>query len=152
MITGIHRDRLLSLRIRTGTRFRQTKSAEPFTAQQFGQIFLFLFFRAEFIDRCSTQRSMGRKDHGCGAADFRHFFDGHHIRKHVTAGSAVLLREVNAHHAQFCHLFDGFHREHFFGIHLFCQRLDFIFSKFAVHLLRHLLLFGQVKIHFILRQ
>ena len=90
---------------------------------------------------------MRRDDNAGGAADFAHLFDSHDVREHVAAGAAHLFGEIDAHHAQFRHLFDGLDGEVFLGVDLLGERLDFILSKLLVHFLYHLLLFGQSKIH-----
>ena len=90
---------------------------------------------------------MGRQDNTGGAADLGQLLDSHNVGQHVAACTADLFGEVDAHHAQLRHFFDGFLGEIFLSIDLFGEGLDFVFSKLLVHLLDHLLLFRQSKIH-----
>ena len=91
---------------------------------------------------------MGGDDDGGGAADLGQLLNAHGIGQHIAAGAAVLLGEVDAHHAQLGHLLDGLHGEALFLVELLGQGLDFGLGKFAVHLADHLLLSSQMKIHF----
>ena len=90
---------------------------------------------------------MSRDDDTGGAADLAQLLHGHDVGQHIAACTADLSREIDAHHAQLAHLFDGLLGEVFLCVNLLCQRLDFVLSKLAVHFLHHLLLLGQSKIH-----
>ena len=90
---------------------------------------------------------MSRDDDTGGAADLAQLFHCHDVGQHIAACTADLSREIDAHHAQLAHLFDGLLGEVFLCVNLLCQRLDFVLSKLAVHFLHHLLLLGQSKIH-----
>ncbi len=90
---------------------------------------------------------MGGHDDGSGAADLGQLLHAHGVGQHIAAGAAVLLGEVDAHHAQLGHLLDGLHGEALLLVDLLSQRLDFVLGEFAVHLAEHLLLFCQMKIH-----
>ena len=90
---------------------------------------------------------MSRDDDTGGAADLAQLFHCHNVGQHIAACTADLSREIDAHHAQLAHLFDGLLGEVFLCVNLLCQRLDFVLSKLAVHFLHHLLLLGQSKIH-----
>ena len=90
---------------------------------------------------------MGGQDNTCGAADLGQLLDSHDVGQDVAACTADGLREVDAHHAQLSHLLDGLLGEVLFRVDLLGEGLDFVFSKLLVHLLDHLLLFRQSKIH-----
>ena len=90
---------------------------------------------------------MSRNDDTGGAANLAQLFHSHDVGQHIAAGTAHRSGEIDAHHAQLAHLLDGLLGEVLFCIDLLGQGLDFVFSKLAVHLLHHLLLLGQSKIH-----
>jgi hypothetical protein len=90
---------------------------------------------------------VGGDDNASGGADLAHLLDGHDVGQNVRAGSAVLLGEVDTHHAQLGHLLDVLFRERLVLVHVFGHGLDFILGELAVHLAEHFLLLGQVQIH-----
>ena len=93
---------------------------------------------------------MRGNDNSRGTADLCQLFNAHGIGKDVTAGAAVLLGEVNTHHAELGHLFDGLHGEALFLIDFLSQGLDFGLCKVTVHFPDQQMLFGQMKIHSLL--
>ena len=121
--------------------------AKLFAAEQVGQILALLLLGAVFKNRSAAQGGMCGHDNSSGAADLGQLFHAHGIGQDIAAGTAVLLGEVNAHHAQFRHLLDGLHGEALFLIDLLSQRLDLVLGEFPVHLAEHLLLVCQMKIH-----
>ena len=62
---------------------------------------------------------MGGNDNSGGAANLSELLHAHGITENIAAGAAVLLREVNTHHAELGHLFDGLHGEALFLIEFF---------------------------------
>ena len=90
---------------------------------------------------------MGGKNNAGGAADLGELFDSHDIGEDIAAGTAVLFGEVDTHHTELSHLFDGFFGEALFLIYLGSQGLYFILGKLTVHLLHHGLLSGEFEIH-----
>ena len=90
---------------------------------------------------------MSGDDDTGGATDLAQLLHCHDVGQHIAACTADRGGEVNAHHAQLAHLLDGLFGEVLFCINLLSQGLDFVFSKLTVHLLHHLLLLGQSKIH-----
>ena len=149
MVTLVHGEGLLALRIGAGTGLGQAESADPLAAAQLGQVLFLLGGGAVLIDGSSAQRGVSGQDDTGGAADLAHLLNGHDIGQNIAAGAADRLREVDAHHAQLSHLLDGLLGEVLLGIDLLSEGLDFVFSKLLVHLLDHLLLFRQSKIHLI---
>ena len=147
MVALIHSKGLLALCISAGAGLSQAESTQPFAAAQLGQVLCLLVCSAVLIDRSSTQGGMGRQDNTCGAANLAHFLNSHHVGEHIAACAADLFGEVNAHHAQLCHLFNGLFGEIFLRVNLFGKGFDFVLSKFFVHFLYHSLLLGQSKIH-----
>jgi 3-hydroxybutyryl-CoA dehydrogenase len=81
-----------------------------------------------------TEMGQGLKHHLIGM----HFFN---------PGAAILLGEVNAHHAQLGHLLDGLHGEALFLIDLGGQGLDLVLREIAVHLANEQLFLRQMEIH-----
>ena len=142
-----HGGGLLAGSVGTGVGLGQTEGADLAAGAQVGQILLLLLLSAVFINGGAAQRSMGGKDDRGGAADLCQLFHCHSVSQGVRAGAAVLLGEVDAHHAQLGHLLDGFHGEAFFLIDLLSQGLDFGFRKLTVHFAEHLMLLAQNKIH-----
>ena len=68
---------------------------------------------------------MGGKNNAGGAADLGELFDSHDIGEDIAAGAAVLFGEVDTHHTELSHLFDGFFGEALFLIYLGSQGLYF---------------------------
>ena len=99
-------------------------------------------------DGGAAQGGVGGHDDGGGAAHLGQLLHTHGIGQHIAAGAAILLGEVDAHHAQLGHLLHGLHGEALLLVQLLGEGLDLSFREFAVHLADHLLLFRQMKIHF----
>jgi len=95
----------------------------------------------------AAHRGVGGNDNGSGAADLGQLFHAHGVGQHVGAGAAILLGEVNAHHAQLGHLLDGLHGEALFLIDLGGQGLDLVLREIAVHLANEQLFLRQMEIH-----
>ena len=91
---------------------------------------------------------MRRNDYARRAAYLRQLFNGHYIRKTVSARSAVFLGERYAHHSVSAKLFYGFKRELLLLIDFLRKRLDLVLRKFFVHFTQELMLIGKSKIHF----
>jgi hypothetical protein len=106
-----------------------------------------LLLGAVLKDGSAAQRGVGRHDDRGGAADLGQLLHAHGIGENVAAGAAVLLGEVNAHHAQLCHLLHGLHGEALFLVDLLGQGFDLVLGELAVHLTEHQLLIGKMKIH-----
>ena len=138
---------LLTLCIGTSARLGQAESAQPLAAAELGQVLCLLLRGTVLINRSSTQAGVSGDDDTGGATDLAQLLHCHDVGQHIAACTADRGGEVNAHHAQLAHLLDGLFGEVLFCINLLSQGLDFVFSKLAVHLLHHLLLLGQSKIH-----
>ena len=149
MVALIHGKGLLTLGVGAGAGLGQTESADPLAAAQLGQVLFLLGGSAVLVNGSGAQRGMGRQDNTGGAADLGHFLNGHNVGQHIAACTADLFGEVDAHHAQLCHLLDGLFGEVLLSVDLLGEGLDFVFSKLLVHLLDHLLLLRQSKIHLI---
>ena len=72
-----------------------------------------------------------------GGAAFAQFLNSHCVSQNVSAGSAVLGGERNAHETVTSKLLNGFHREAFFLVYLFRKGLHFVFSELAVQIPKH---------------
>ena len=149
MVALVNGEGLLALSIGAGTGLGQAESTQPLAAAQLGQVLFLLGGSAVLVNGSGAQRGMGRQDNTGGAAYLGHFLNGHNVGQHIAACTADLFGEVDAHHAQLSHLLDGLFGEVFLSVDLLGQGLDFVFSKLLVHLLDHLLLFRQSKIHLV---
>ena len=127
----------------------QAEGAQPLAGAQLGQILLLLSLGAEVIDGVGAQAGMSGEDDAGGAADLAHLLNSHDIAEVGSALAAVLLGEINAHHAQLGHLLDGLGGETLFLVHFLSQRLDLVLSEAAIHLLDEEFFFRQIKIHVI---
>ena len=150
MVALVNGEGLLALSIGAGTGLGQAESADPLAAAQLGQVLFLLGGGAVLIDGRSAQRGVGRQDNTGRAANLGHFLNRHDVGQHVAACTANGLREINAHHAQLSHLLNGLFGEVLLRVDLLGQGLDFVLSKLLVHLLDHLLLFRQSKIHYLI--
>jgi len=142
-----HSGGLLALGVGTGAGLGQAESADLLAGAQVGQILHLLLLGAVLKDGGGAQGGVGGNDDSGGAADLSQLLHAHCIGQHIGASAAILLGEVNAHHAQLRHLLDGLHGEALFLIDLLSQRLDLVLGEFPVHLAEHLLLVCQMKIH-----
>ena len=131
-----------------GVGLGEAEGPQLLAGAQVGQILLLLLLGAVLKDGGAAQRGVGGYDDGGGAAHLGQLLHAHGVGQHVAAGAAVLLGEVDAHHAQLGHLLHGLHGEALLLVDLLGQRLDLGLGELAVHLADHLLLFRQVKIHF----
>ena len=138
---------LLAGSVGTGVGLGQTEGADLAAGAQVGQILHLLLLGAVLKDGSAAQGGVSGNDNSGGAADLSQLFHTHSVSQNVAAGAAVLLGEVDAHHAQLSHLLDGLHGEALFLIDLLGQGLDLVLGELAVHLADHLMLFRQVKIH-----
>ena len=109
---------LLAGGVGAGVGLGQAESADLLAAEQVGQILHLLLLGAVLIDGGAAQRGVGRHDNTSGAADLGQLLNAHSVGQHIAAGAAVLLGEVDAHHAQLAHLLDGLHGEALFLIEL----------------------------------
>ena len=82
-----------------------------------------------------------------GTAYAAHLFDSDRIADIVTAGTADFLRELNAHQSVLHQLLNGFLRIALFRVDLSCDRLYFVQSELAAHLLEQCFFFCKPKIH-----
>ena len=128
-----HRQGLLAGGVCAGVGLGQAEGTDLLAGEQVGQILPLLLLGAVLKDG--------------GAADLGQLLHAHGVGQNVAAGAAVLLGEVNTHHPQLGHLFDGLHGEPLLFVDLLSQRLHFVLGEFTVHLPEHLLLVCQMKIH-----
>ena len=142
-----HSGGLLTLGVGAGAGLGQTESADLAAGAQVRQILFLLLLGAVLKNGGGAQGGMSRDDNGSGAADLGQLLHAHGIGQDVAAGAAVLLGEINTHHAQLCHLLDGFHGETLFFVDLSGQRLHFVLCEFAVHLANEQLFLRQMEIH-----
>ena len=126
---------LLALRVGTGAGLGQAESTDLLAGQQVRQILLLLSLGAVLENGSAAQRGMSGNDNGSGAADLGQLLHAHGVGQNVAAGAAVLLGEVNAHHAQLSHLLDGLHGEALFLIELLARGLT-SFSANSRYILR----------------
>ncbi len=138
---------LLTLGVRTGAGLGQAEGADLLAGAQVGQVLHLLLLGAVLKDGGGAQRGVGGNDNSSRAADLSQLFDAHGVGEHISAGAAVLLGEVNAHHAQLGHLLDGLHGEALFLIDLSGQGLDLVLRELAVHLANEQLFLRQMEIH-----
>ena len=138
---------LLALSVGTGAGLGQAERTDLLAGQQVRQILLLLSLGAVLENGSAAQRGMSGNDNGSGAADLGQLLHAHGIGEDVAAGAAILLGEVNAHHAQLRHLLDGLHGETLFLVDLGGQGLHFVLCKFAVHLANEQLFLSQMEVH-----
>ena len=112
-------DGLLAGSVRAGAGLGQTERADLAAGEKVGQILHLLLLGAVLEDRGAAQGGMSGDDDRGGAADLRQLLNAHGIAQNVAARAAILLGEVNAHHAELGHLFDGLHGEALFLIEFF---------------------------------
>ncbi len=143
-----HGGGLLAGGVGTGVGLGQAEGADLLAGQQVRQVLHLLLLGAVLKDGGAAQRGVGGDDNGGGAAHLGQLLHAHGVGQHIAAGAAVLLGEVDAHHAQLAHLLHGLHGEALFLVDFLGQRLDLVLGELAVHLADHLLFFRQVKIHF----
>ena len=84
---------------------------------------------------------MGGDNDAGGAADLAHFLHSHDVAEIGCALAAVLLGEIDAHHAQLGHFSDGLLGEALLLVHLLGQRLDLVLRELPEHLLHQELFF-----------
>ena len=84
--------------------------------QKVRQILHLLLLGAVLENGSAAEGGMGGNDNSGGAANLSELLHAHGITENIAAGAAVLLREVNTHHAELGHLFDGLHGEALFLI------------------------------------
>ncbi len=142
-----HSHGLLAGGVGSGAGLGKAESADLLAGKQVGQILLLLLLGAVLKNGSAAQRGMSGDDDGGSSANLGQLLHAHGIGENVAAGAAILLGEINAHHAELCHFLHGFHGKTLFLVKLLCQRLYFSFGKFAVHLTEHQLLVRQMKIH-----
>ena len=90
---------------------------------------------------------MSGHDAAGGTAYAAHFLDCDRVANIVTAGTADFLRELNAHQSVLHQLLNGFLRIALFRVDLSCDRLYFVQSELAAHLLEQCFFFCKPKIH-----
>ena len=147
MISLQHRGGLLSGSIGTGIGLGQAKGADPLAGAELGQVLLLLLLGAVLKDGGAAQGGVGGHNDSGGAAHLGQLLHRHGISQHIGAGAAVLLGEIDAHHAQLGHLLDGLLGEALLLVDLLGQGLHLILGELTVHFPKHLMLFGQMKIH-----
>ena len=133
---------LLSLSVGTCTGLGQTESADLTSACKVGNILLLLLFGTEGHNGIDTKRGMCRYDNACGTADLGKLLDTHSVGQSITALSAVLLGNGNAHEAVLCHLLYSLSGEALCFVNFLCKRLYFVLGEILEQLSRHLMLFG----------
>ena len=111
-----HGGGLLTGGVGTGAGLGQTERADLAAGQQVGQILHLLLLGAVLKNGSAAKGGMGRNNDCGGAADLRELFHAHSVAENIAARAAVLLGEVNTHHAELGHLFDGLHGEALFLI------------------------------------
>ena len=107
---------LLAGSVGTGAGLGQTERADLAAGQQVGQILHLLLLGAVLENGGAAQGGVGRNNDRGGAANLSELLHAHSIAENIAAGAAVLLGEVNTHHAELGHLFDGLHGEALFLI------------------------------------
>ena len=142
-----HGGGLLALGIGAGAGLGQAESADLLAGAQVGQILHLLLLGAVLEDGGGAQGGVGGNDNSSGTADLGQLLDAHGVGEHISASAAVLLGEVNAHHAQLGHLLDGLHGEALFLVDLSGQGLDLVLREIAVHLANEQLFLRQMEIH-----
>lgn len=138
---------LLSGSIRTSGRFGQAESTNGAAFADRGQVFLFLFFRTEHVDRRCAQGNGSGKGDTRTIIDFGHFFNSQDVAENVHASSAVFFREADALEAIFDHFVDDLAVPNVVLVSFFNGRSQESFCKVSSLLLNHLLVFSQIKIH-----
>ena len=140
MVALKHGGGLLTGGVGTCAGFGKAERAYLLAAEQGGQILHLLLLGAVLEYGGAAQRGMrGNYNAGCGAA-FAQFLNSHCVSQNVSAGSAVLGGERNAHETVTSKLLNGFHREAFFLVYLFRKGLHFVFSELAVQIPKHQML------------
>ena len=107
---------LLAGGVGTGAGLGQTERADLAAGQKVRQILHLLLLGAVLENGSAAEGGMGGNDNSGGAANLSELLHAHGITENIAAGAAVLLREVNTHHAELGHLFDGLHGEALFLI------------------------------------
>ena len=111
------------------------------------QPLLLLLRSTECVDRPCAEGAVSGHDAAGGTAYAAHLFDSDRIADIVTAGTADFLRELNAHQSVLHQLLNGFLRIALFRVDLSCDRLYFVQSELAAHLLEQCFFFCKPKIH-----
>ena len=107
---------LLAGGVGTGAGLGQTERADLAAGQKVRQILHLLLLGAVLENGSAAEGGVGGNDNSGGAANLSELLHAHGITENIAAGAAVLLREVNTHHAELGHLFDGLHGEALFLI------------------------------------
>ena len=110
---------LLAGGVGTGAGLGQTERADLAAGQKVRQILHLLLLGAVLENGSAAEGGVGGNDNSGGAANLSELLHAHGITENIAAGAAVLLREVNTHHAELGHLFDGLHGEALFLIEFF---------------------------------
>ena len=150
MVAFEYGEGLLSGGVGAGVGFGQAERADFTPGEQVGEVLLLLRLGAVLENRRAAQGRMRGDNDRRRAAHLREFLDAHGVREHVAARAAVLLREVDTHHAEFRHFLDGLHREALLFVDFLGERLYLGFRKRPVHLAEHLLFVCQMKVHIVL--
>ncbi len=83
-------------RVRAGFRFGERPAAEFFALRERHDVFLFLFFAAEFVEVIRAERIVRRDDQSDRAIHARQLFDGDDVFGVAEAGAAVRFGENDA--------------------------------------------------------
>ena len=142
-----HSRGLLSGSIGPGGRFGQAESPYMGAFCNGSQVFLFLFFGTEHVDRGSAQGNVGTQGDAGAVIHLGQFFHSQDVAQYVQAHAAVFFREADAAETGFAHLVDKLPIPDMVLVSFFNGRSQEFLSKFRSHVLNHLLVFSQVEIH-----
>jgi len=124
--------------------FGQAEAANPLATRQLGQVFLFLRFGAELVDRHHHQRRL-HAHHGAVAAVHALDFACHQaVADVIQAGAAVLLGDGGAQQAQLAHLAEDGHVGGLVQEGVLHARQQFFLAVGAGGFLHLALLFGEL--------
>ncbi len=126
--------------------FCQTISADPFTGQR-RQEFTLLLLSAKGYQAVAAQGVMHSQDHPCGGADFGDLLYNNDIADRIGTDAPVLLRDGQAHEAQFSHFLEIGQRWLVLFIQLRGHGSYLVLGKVPRHLADHLLLFVELQVH-----
>ncbi len=128
-------------------RFGQGERAQFFPGRNGNQEFFLLLFGAVLFNAMAVERVVHAHDRPVRRARFGDFFHRQDVAHAIESAAAVLGWDFDAHHSQFAHLLDGFHRELAGLVNLGRDRDDLFLREIARQVSNRLLFFSQLKIH-----
>ncbi len=123
------------------------EASDVFTADKLRDVVLFLLLRPEALNVERRTPALHVEGHPPGGVDLGHLLDGKAALHEPHAVAAVLLVDAEAEETQFGHLVEDLFAPVLVFFVLFHVGLDLVLGKIPCHVLKHLLLGGQFKLH-----